>query len=66
MVLQGYARKVWGILGRTRRKPEERARLLSEAEDKFLRQGLVRPEVVRVVDKELEALSWQVEEPGPD
>jgi hypothetical protein len=66
MVLQGYARKVWGILGRTRQNPEERARLLSEAEEKFLRQGLVRPEVVQVVDRELETFYRQVEEPGPD
>jgi hypothetical protein len=65
IVLQGYARKVWGILGRTKGKPDERGRLLAEAEDKFLRRGLVEPEVVRVVDKELEALYRQVEEPGP-
>jgi transcriptional regulator with XRE-family HTH domain len=64
-VLQWYARKVWGILGRTRGKPAERGRLLSEAGDWFARQGVVGPEVVRVVDAELEALYRQVEEPGP-
>ena len=48
--LQWHARKVWGILGRTRGKPAERGRLLAEADDRFVRQGLVRPEVVQAVD----------------
>lgn len=48
--LQGHARKVWGILGRTRGEPAERGRLLAEAEDGFVRKSLVRPEVVQAVD----------------
>jgi transcriptional regulator with XRE-family HTH domain len=63
--LQWHARKVWGILGRTRGKPEERARLIAEAEEKFLRQDMVAAEVVRVVDEAVVALSRQVEEHGP-
>ena len=61
ILLQGHARKVWGILGRTKGKPDERARLIAEAEDKFLRQDVVLPEVVRVVDEAVEALSRQVD-----
>jgi hypothetical protein len=64
ILLQGHARKVWGILGRTKGKPDERGRLLAEAEDKFLRQDVVTPEVVRVVDEAVVALYRQVEEPG--
>jgi len=48
--LQWHARKVWGILGRTRGKPAERGRLVAEAEARFARQDLVRPEVVQTVD----------------
>jgi transcriptional regulator with XRE-family HTH domain len=47
--LQWYARKVWGILGRTRGKPAERGRLLAEAEARFVRHGLVRLEVVKAI-----------------
>ena len=65
ILLQSHARKVWGVLGRTKGKPEERARLIAEAEDKFLRQDVVLPEVVRVVDEAVEALYRQVEEHGP-
>ena len=50
ILLQGHARKVWGILGRTRGKPAKRGRLLAEVEAWFVRQGLVRSEVVRTVD----------------
>ena len=48
--LQWHARKVWGILGRTRGKPAERERLLAEAVDRFVLHGAVRPEVVQTVD----------------
>ena len=62
--LQWHARKVWGILGRTRGKPAERGRLLAEAEARFARQDLVRPEVVQVVDAAvLEFYEWIVK-PG--
>jgi hypothetical protein len=64
IMLQWYARKVWGILGRTRGKPAERARLLSEAGDRFARQGVVGPEVVRVVDKAVVALYDEADESG--
>jgi hypothetical protein len=66
ILLQGHARKVWGILGRTKGKPDERGRLLTEAEDWFARQGVVGPEVARVVDKAVVALYRQVEEHGPE
>jgi hypothetical protein len=64
ILLQGHARKVWGILGRTRGKPAERGRLLSEAEDWFARQGVVGPEVVRVVDAAVVALYQEADESG--
>lgn len=35
-LLQWHARKVLGILGRTRGKPAERGRLLAEARDRFV------------------------------
>jgi transcriptional regulator with XRE-family HTH domain len=64
ILLQGHARKVWGILGRTRGNPAERAQLLSEAGDWFARQGVVGPEVVRVVDKAVVALYEEAEKSG--
>ena len=62
--LQWHARKVWGILGRTRGRPAERGRLLAEAEDRFVRQGLVRPEVVQAVDAAVLQFYEQAEESG--
>jgi hypothetical protein len=64
ILLQWHARKVWGILGRTRGKPAERARLVSEAEDWFARQGVVGSEVVRVVDKAVVAFYEEADESG--
>jgi transcriptional regulator with XRE-family HTH domain len=64
ILLRGHARKVWGILGRTKGKPDERGRLLSEAEDWFARQGVVRPEVLRVVDKAVVTLYDEAVESG--
>jgi hypothetical protein len=64
ILLQGHARKVWGILGRTRGKPEERGRLLAEAEDRFGRQGLVRSEVVQAVDAAVLQFYERAEESG--
>jgi len=46
-------------LGARLRALRERARRLAEAEEEFLRQDVVRPEVVRVVDAELKALSTE-------
>ena len=62
--LQGHARKVWGILGRTRGKAAERGRLLAEADDRFVRQGWVRPEVVQAVDAAVVQFYEQAEESG--
>jgi transcriptional regulator with XRE-family HTH domain len=64
ILLQGHARKVWGILGRTRGKLAERGRLLAEAEDVFVQQGLVRPEVVQAVDTAVLQFYERAEEPG--
>ena len=64
ILLQGHARKVWGILGRTRRKPTERGRLLAEAHDRFVRQGVVGPEVVHAVDVAVLEFYERVEESG--
>jgi len=64
ILLQGHARKVWGILGRTRRKPDERARLLAEAERGFVRHGLVIPEVVQAIDAAVLEFYEQAEQSG--
>ena len=64
ILLQGHARKVWGILGRTRGKPAKRGRLLAEAEDRFVRHGLVRPEVVQAIDTAVLQFYEQAEESG--
>ena len=47
-------------LGARLRTLRERARRLAEAEEEFLRQGVVGPEVVRGVEAELKALSTEV------
>ena len=62
--LQWHAWKVWGILGRTRGKPAKRVRLLADAEDWFVRQGLVRPEVVQAVDAAVLQFYGRAEESG--
>jgi transcriptional regulator with XRE-family HTH domain len=60
--LQWYARKVWGILGRTQSRPERRGRLLADAHDRFVRQGVVRPEVVQTIAAAvLQFYEWSVE-----
>ena len=64
ILLQGHARKVWGILGRTRGKPAERGRLVAEEEDRFVRHGLVRPEVVQAVDAAAVELYERAEQSG--
>jgi hypothetical protein len=65
--LQWHARKLWGILGRTRGKPAKRGRLLADAEDWFVRQGLVRPEVVQTVDAAvLQFYEWIVKSGATD
>jgi hypothetical protein len=62
--LQWHARKLWGILGRTRGKPAKRVRLLADAEDWFVRQGLVRPEVVQAVDAAVVQFYERTQESG--